>query len=428
MSTIISGDAANVSNSLTRTVIDATNATPIVIQTSVPHLYASGDNVYVSGVGGNTAANGIFTITVVDADHFELDGSVGNGAYTAGGVVVDFSLTPQFTIPSDGDVFNAAAFNVAFQALADRTQFLATNIRMKSKTVTASGPIALPANCMPIVYLKARGSGGGGGGGGRGNATNTDYQFSTGGAGGGAGELIEGWYIIVPGDDLDVVIGAAGTAGVGSATVDGTSGGDGGDVTVTDQTPTLLLTARGGRGGGGSVRNIGAFGASVGGRSKDFEYNATAERILDIADSAMAEQLFIEVLRGKGHPGSGSTGLASATYLTNYLRLKWATELGTTATDGADGANDAAKIGGQGGGGGGCTETAVGGTGGAGGDAVAAGAGVAGSVGSAPAADALSCGGGGGGSGGTGATGGAGADGAVGIEGYATCYYFGEQI
>lgn len=123
MSTIISGNAANVSNSLTRTVIDATFATPVVIQTSVPHLYASGDYVSVSGVVGNTGANGFYPITVIDADHFSLTGSIGTGAWVSGGTAIDVSLTPQFTVPSDADARNAASVNVAFQALADRTQF-----------------------------------------------------------------------------------------------------------------------------------------------------------------------------------------------------------------------------------------------------------------------------------------------------------------
>ena len=45
----------------TYTVSNATNATPIVI-TAVAHSFLTGDKVYISGVGGNTAANGVFTI------------------------------------------------------------------------------------------------------------------------------------------------------------------------------------------------------------------------------------------------------------------------------------------------------------------------------------------------------------------------------
>src|SRR5574344_239486 len=68
----------------TYTVSNATNATPIVI-TAVGHGFLTGDKVQISGVGGNTAANGTFTITKIGADTFSLDGSVGNGAFTSNG-------------------------------------------------------------------------------------------------------------------------------------------------------------------------------------------------------------------------------------------------------------------------------------------------------------------------------------------------------
>jgi hypothetical protein len=68
----------------TGSVTGATNASPIVI-TSTSHGLTSGMQVTISGVTGNTAANGTFQITVVDANTFSLDGSTGNGAYVSGG-------------------------------------------------------------------------------------------------------------------------------------------------------------------------------------------------------------------------------------------------------------------------------------------------------------------------------------------------------
>lgn len=62
-------------------VEDATNATPIKIRTAQPHGATTGDTVTIANVLGNTAANGVRTLTVVDADEFTLDGSVGNGVY-----------------------------------------------------------------------------------------------------------------------------------------------------------------------------------------------------------------------------------------------------------------------------------------------------------------------------------------------------------
>ncbi len=67
-------------------VLDATNATPIEIRVD-GHGFGTGDEVLIADVLGNTAANGTFTITVVDADRFTLDGSVGSAGYTSGGEV-----------------------------------------------------------------------------------------------------------------------------------------------------------------------------------------------------------------------------------------------------------------------------------------------------------------------------------------------------
>jgi endoglucanase Acf2 len=63
-------------------VTDASNATPIVI-TSPKHGLSTGSQVTITGVQGNTAANGTFLVTKIDADHFSLSGSKGNGAFTA---------------------------------------------------------------------------------------------------------------------------------------------------------------------------------------------------------------------------------------------------------------------------------------------------------------------------------------------------------
>lgn len=68
------------------TATGASNAVPIVI-TQTAHGYQTGMRVTITGVTGNTAANGTFTITRVDADTYQLDGSTGNGAYVAGGAV-----------------------------------------------------------------------------------------------------------------------------------------------------------------------------------------------------------------------------------------------------------------------------------------------------------------------------------------------------
>lgn len=74
----------------------ATNATPIVI-TSATHGLSTGHLVLIDGVTGNTAANGVFVVTVLTSTTFSLqDGSgnniAGNGAYGTGGFVIPLTL------------------------------------------------------------------------------------------------------------------------------------------------------------------------------------------------------------------------------------------------------------------------------------------------------------------------------------------------
>lgn len=72
-----------------KTITAATNATPIVV-TATAHGYSTGDEVQIASVGGNTNANGLRTVTVIDANTFSLQdlfgtNIAGNAAYTSGG-------------------------------------------------------------------------------------------------------------------------------------------------------------------------------------------------------------------------------------------------------------------------------------------------------------------------------------------------------
>lgn len=68
-------------------ITNATNASPIQITTASAHGLQTGSSTPISGVLGNTAANGFFTVVVIDAFNVTLNGSSGNGAYAGGGVV-----------------------------------------------------------------------------------------------------------------------------------------------------------------------------------------------------------------------------------------------------------------------------------------------------------------------------------------------------
>ena len=75
-------------------VTAASNTSPIQITTGVqigasvqpyPHLFQTGLSVTIAGVGGNTNANGTFSITVTGPNTFTIP-VAGNHAYTSGGV------------------------------------------------------------------------------------------------------------------------------------------------------------------------------------------------------------------------------------------------------------------------------------------------------------------------------------------------------
>jgi hypothetical protein len=74
-------------NGPTFNVTAASNASPIQVTTSVANGLETGMQVTITGVAGNTAANGTFLITVTGPTTFTLTGTIGNGAWTSGGTV-----------------------------------------------------------------------------------------------------------------------------------------------------------------------------------------------------------------------------------------------------------------------------------------------------------------------------------------------------
>lgn len=63
------------------TVTGATNATPIVITLGAGHGLKDGDRIQITGITGNTNANGKWTLSNVGATTATLVGSSGNGAF-----------------------------------------------------------------------------------------------------------------------------------------------------------------------------------------------------------------------------------------------------------------------------------------------------------------------------------------------------------
>jgi len=72
------------------TITGASNATPIVI-TQATHGYSNGDRVVIQGIVGNTAANEAWVIANVATNTYELTTSVGSGAYSSGGEVMNLT-------------------------------------------------------------------------------------------------------------------------------------------------------------------------------------------------------------------------------------------------------------------------------------------------------------------------------------------------
>ena len=151
-------------------VIGATNASPIVVETSGAHGRTTGDTVKVSDVTGNTAANGFFTVTVVDATHFALDSSAGNGAWVSGGTVnlctvgafaADVSgptgtsargaITQTVTTLTGVTCYNTLAF---YGASVETNAALVARCRLKLQSLSPGGPgasaqyFALSANTL----------------------------------------------------------------------------------------------------------------------------------------------------------------------------------------------------------------------------------------------------------------------------------------
>jgi hypothetical protein len=122
--TIVANAAGVVAGVTNLDITGATNATPIQLTVASTTGLSNGDFVTVRGVLGNTAANGTFTISNLTGTTFDLDGSVGNGAYVASGQLNGGDLGEVDRVIQENCVpdsvtattVSASAFNVAIVA------------------------------------------------------------------------------------------------------------------------------------------------------------------------------------------------------------------------------------------------------------------------------------------------------------------------
>jgi hypothetical protein len=102
-----------------KAITGATNATPVVV-TVAAHGYETGDTVFITGVLGNTAANGYRIVEVTGVNTFaitDLDGIdvAGSGTYTTGGTSTRYFGGGRFQTMAIGTSFT----NYKLRAYAD---------------------------------------------------------------------------------------------------------------------------------------------------------------------------------------------------------------------------------------------------------------------------------------------------------------------
>lgn len=80
------------------------NGSLIEVSTAASHGFTTGDRVTLSEVLGTTEANGTWTVTVIDPNAFDLDGSTFVNPWISGGyysLAPDFGFIHMHTLPSD---------------------------------------------------------------------------------------------------------------------------------------------------------------------------------------------------------------------------------------------------------------------------------------------------------------------------------------
>lgn len=91
------------------TVQTASFSNPIQITTTTPHGLVNNQQIGVYGVTGNTAANGGWTVTVVNQTQFNLNGSTGNANYVSGGLVTVPGSMPATPTSAPAGFFEGAS-------------------------------------------------------------------------------------------------------------------------------------------------------------------------------------------------------------------------------------------------------------------------------------------------------------------------------
>ena len=131
MSTVYNGQADLISVHAAVNIQSSTLTTPIKITTATAHGLSDGDWCEVKAHPTNYCANGLWKVQRVSSTEIYLIGSLVPGGAPGGasGTVTPYPLSPQITIPADGDARSAASVNVALEACADYSAYLAKQVR-----------------------------------------------------------------------------------------------------------------------------------------------------------------------------------------------------------------------------------------------------------------------------------------------------------
>jgi len=108
----------------THAITGASNTSPIDITTAASTVgLVNGATVTISGVKGNTAANGTWTIAGLTATSFQLVGSTGNGKYTVGSGTWTGSFNANFWVEFYNPFPTTASYGTAPNSITDNATY-----------------------------------------------------------------------------------------------------------------------------------------------------------------------------------------------------------------------------------------------------------------------------------------------------------------
>ena len=104
-------------------IVATTSGSPIEVVTYHDHMFSTGDCVEQVGCA-DPAANGTFQVTKIDAGHYYLQGTTGTTGGGQSGNARQVTVDPSMTLPSDGDVVNAASIALVGEGASDVAPWL----------------------------------------------------------------------------------------------------------------------------------------------------------------------------------------------------------------------------------------------------------------------------------------------------------------